>query len=151
MLITNRQNSTSRCPPVLIKTQIVEETDSHKVLGVIIDNNLSWTNHVTALCRTISKKVYQISKIKHFLNLHARKLFLHARIQSIIDYGSTLWDSVSANTLKPSAILHRGVLEVVLLKNTTVSTSDYKHLAILSQGSDDAKNHVRESPTCYYC
>ena len=51
-------------------------------LSVSVSLSLSWTNHVTALCKTISKKVYPISyqKIKHFLNRHARKLFSHAHI-----------------------------------------------------------------------
>jgi hypothetical protein len=122
---------TSKCPPLFIKHQTVEEVDSHKVLGVTVDNNLSWSKHVTALCKTASKKVYQLSRIKHFLNPHARKLFFHAHIQSIIDYGSTLWDSASANTLKPLVSLHKRALKVILLRNTTLMVSDYKYLSIL--------------------
>ena len=59
MLITNqqkRQNMTSKCPPLFIKHQTVEEVDSHTVLGVTVDNKLSWSEHVTALCKTASKK-----------------------------------------------------------------------------------------------
>ena len=122
MLITTRQKRqhlSSRCPPILIKNQIVEETDS-------LDNNLSWINLVTALCTTVSKKVYQLYKIKHFLNFNARKLCFHVHIQSMIDHGSTLWDSASTNTLKPLVSLHMRALKIVL-KNTTI-TSDYKHL-----------------------
>ena len=96
----------------------MNEVDKHKVLGVIIDCNLSWSSHVTALCKSISKNIYQLSKIKHFLNLYVGKLFVHAQIQSIIDYGSTLWDSASANTLKPLVSLHKRALKAVL-KTTT--------------------------------
>ena len=102
MLITTRQkrqNLALKCPPISIGNQTVNEVDNHKVLGVTIDCNLSWSSHVTALCKSISKKIYQLSKIKHFLNLRARKIFFNAHIQSIIDYRSTLWDSASANTL----------------------------------------------------
>jgi len=90
MLITTRQkrqNLPLKCPPISIGNQTVTEVDNHKGLGVTIDCNLSWSSHVIALCKSISKKMYQISKIKHFLNLYARKLFFHAHIQSIIDYG----------------------------------------------------------------
>ena len=68
----------------------IEEVQKHRVLGVIIDNNLSWTPHVNSLCKKISIKTFQLSKIKHFVNFHARKVFFHAHIQSLIDYGSTL-------------------------------------------------------------
>ena len=88
-----------------------------------IDCNLSWSS--------ISKKVYQLSKIKHFENLHARKLFFDAHIQSIIDFGSTLWDSASANTLKPLVSLHKTALKAILLETTTLAISDYNFLSTL--------------------
>ena len=49
---------TSKCPPLFIKHQTVD-VDSHTVVGVTVDNNLSWSKHVTALYKTVSKKVYQ--------------------------------------------------------------------------------------------
>ena len=66
---------------------------TNKVLGLTIDNNFN------ELTKRVCQKLYQLAKIKHFLNAHARKLFSHAHIQPIIDYASTLWDSASANTL----------------------------------------------------
>ena len=103
MLLTTRQkrqNLTSGFPKLLIRNQDVTEVDSHKVLGITIDNNLSWSKQVDTLCKNTSKKIFQLSKIKHFLDLRTRKLFFQAHIQSAIDYASTVWDSASANTLK---------------------------------------------------
>ena len=79
-----RQNISSRMPLYIGNEKIVEVA-THKVLGVTIDNNLSWTTHVNELTN-VSQKLYQLAKIKHFLNAHARKLFFHAHIQPIIDY-----------------------------------------------------------------
>ena len=76
------------------------------------------------LCKSIFKKIYQLSKIKHFLNFHSD-------IQSIIDYGSTLWDLANANTLKSLVSLHKRALKAILLKNTTLVSSDYNFLSIL--------------------
>ena len=69
MLITTRQKRQRlplKCPPISIGNQTVNEVDNHKILGVTIDYNLSWSSHVTALCKSISKKIDQLSKIKHF-------------------------------------------------------------------------------------
>ena len=79
----------------------------------------------------VSPKLYQLSKIKHFLNAHARKLFFHAHIQPIIDYASTLWDSASVNTLKPLASIHKRALKLTLLKSTSLTAHDYKLLDVL--------------------
>ena len=76
-------------------------------------------------------KLWQLSKVKHFLNAHARKQFCPAHIQSFIDYASTLWDSASANTLEPLSSIHRRALKSILLKSTTLTAHDYKSLDIL--------------------
>ena len=79
MLITTRQkrqNLPLKCPPISIGNQTVNEDDNHTVLGVTIGCNLSWSSHVTASCKSISKKIDQLSKIKHFLHLHARNYFV---------------------------------------------------------------------------
>ena len=69
MTTTTRQERQS------ISSQKIDDVVSHKVLGVTIDNNLSWKNRVNELTKRVSQKLYQLSKIKHFVNAHARKLF----------------------------------------------------------------------------
>ena len=103
---------------------VVEETTSHKILGVIINNNLSWSLHIAYLCKVISSKVFQLSQIKHFLYFHARKLFFHAHIPVCLDYGWTMWDSACVSTL-------RRALKLILLKSTSLIVTDYKTLCIL--------------------
>ena len=125
-----RQNISSRMPLYIGNEKIVEVA-THKVLGVTIDNNLSWTNHVNELTKRVSQKLYQLAKIKHFLNAHARKLFFHSHIQPIIDYASTLWDSASTNTLKPLVSIHKRALKLTLLKSTSLTAHDYKLLDVL--------------------
>ena len=89
MLITTRQKRQilmSRLPSLTIKADIVQEVQNHKFFQVMIEDNLSWTLHVNALCKKISVKVFQLSF--SFVNFHARRLFFTAHIQSLIDYGS---------------------------------------------------------------
>lgn len=134
MVITTRQkrqNLQNEMTPLKIHNKIIEEVSCHKVLGLTIDNNLSWTEHVNVLCKSLSKKVFQLSKVKHFLTFHARVLFFQAHIQSLIDYASTIWDGASANTLKPLMSLHRRSLKLILHKSTTLTNHDYKSLQIL--------------------
>ena len=135
MLVTTRQkrqNLTDTLPTIRMHNRVVEETTSHNILGVIIDNNLSWSLHIAYLCKVISTKLFQLSKIKHFLNLYARKLFFHTHIQACLDYGSTLWDLACVSTLKPLVSLHRRALKLILLKSTSLTAADYKTLCILS-------------------
>ena len=44
---------------------------------------------------------------------------------------STLWDSASASTLKPLVSIHKRALKLTLLKSTSLTAHDYKHLDVL--------------------
>ena len=134
MLITTRQkrqNLVTNLPLLTIKSDVIEEVQDHKVLGITIDNNLSWTPHVNALCKKISTKVFQLSRLKHFVNFPTRKLFFTSHIQSLIDYGSALWDSTSKSTLKPLQSLHRRALKLIVLKQSSLEQDDHNLLHIL--------------------
>ena len=100
----------------------------------------------------LSKKVYQLCRMKHFLNLHARKLFLHGHILSSISYASTLYDTASANSLKPLLSVYKRAIKSVLLKPSRLNKNDYYSLvrsfasernACCEQRDPDAKNHAK--------
>ena len=46
-----------------VGNQQITEVSDHKVLGITIDNNLTWGPHIRDLCKTTAKKVYQSAKI----------------------------------------------------------------------------------------
>ena len=71
------------------------------------------------------------SNFLHFLNPYARKQFFHAHIQPIIDYASTLWESASANTLKPLVSIHKRAVKLTLLNSKSLTAHDYKLLDVL--------------------
>ena len=65
------------------------------------------------------------------VSFHARKIFFSAHFQSLIDYGSTLWDSASNNSLKPLHSLYKRALKLILLKQSSLEQNDYNLLNIL--------------------
>ena len=73
----NRQNLVTNLPPLTIKSDVIEEVQNHKVLGITVDNNLSWTPHVDALCKKISTKVVPVVKTKASSQFPNKKTFLY--------------------------------------------------------------------------
>ena len=134
MLITTRQkrqNINYNLQELFLSGKTLEEVDAHKLLGLTIDKNLSWSSHVSYLTKKLSRKVFQLNRIKHFLDQHTRKLFFHAYIQPDIDYASTCWDLASQNCLKPLQRLYKRSLKVILLQSSSLLSVDYKNLNIL--------------------
>ena len=134
MFVTTRQKRkkmTSNFPALHIENKKVEVVKSHKVLGVLIDQDLSWSEHLSVLGKRISQKIYQLSKIKHFLDKNSRRLFFYAHIQSQINYASTLWDNASESNLKIIHRLYKRAIKLILLKSSSLIKDDYKSIGIL--------------------
>ena len=79
----------------------ISMTTSDKILGVFVDNSLTWTEHVKYLRRKIASNIWLLSKIKHFLSQAHRVQFYKSYIQPHIDFCNIVWgNSSEANKLK---------------------------------------------------
>ena len=92
---------------------IIENVTHHKVMGITIDQHLTWNYHVESLTKLIAQKVHLLRKIRHFLNESGKKAFFFSHIQSHIDYCSTVWDGCSAANLKTLNSLHRRAVKLI--------------------------------------
>ena len=115
MILTTRQKRQLLLSPpahLSVGNQQTTEVSDHKVLGIAIDNNLTWGPHIRDLCKTTGggkkegKKSTSQQKQSFFLNFYARKTF----------HASTLWGSASDSLQKPLKSLHRRAIKIVLLK-----------------------------------
>ena len=68
----------------------------HRILGIIVDNKLRWDTHTNTLCKTLSKHVFLLSKLKYIVDTDTLKLFFNAHIKSHIDYASVVWGGCTA-------------------------------------------------------
>ena len=116
----------------MIDKQQLHEVSEHKLLGVTIDNNLTWGPQIHNLCKSTAKKGLSVSKkIRTFLLFILEKKNVQAHIQPCIDYASALWDSASESLLKSLKSLHRRVIKIISLKHTSLTNEDYKNTTLL--------------------
>ena len=71
---------------VTLVTEKIETTDSVELLGVTIDKNLNFTDHVTKLCKKGNQKLHAIARISKYLNEDMIKLVMKTFIQSQFNY-----------------------------------------------------------------
>ena len=82
----------------------LENVDSEKLLGVIIEQNLSWSKHIDRVCSKIKSKLYLLSRIRTYLPRSARKQFFNSFILPHFDYCLSVWGNC---TVKDSQRLDR--------------------------------------------
>ena len=53
-----------------IGTDLIWESHSVKLLGIIIDNHLKYDKHISLLCAKANRKLYAVAKISYYLTVH---------------------------------------------------------------------------------
>jgi len=78
----------------------LEQVSSHKLLGVTIDNQLTYDQHVYNLSKKLSRRIAVLQKIRRVLPLDQRKLYYNAMIEQTILYASTVWTSCPVENMQ---------------------------------------------------
>ena len=70
----------------------LQSVETHRLLGVNLDKNLTWNIHVDKLCKQVNIKINLLKRISHFLTLdNMKKVFDTGYISSIIEYACIVW------------------------------------------------------------
>ena len=61
------------------------------LLGVSIDSELNFENHILNICSKVSKKLNALDRIAGYITLEKRRMLFKAFIESQINYCSLIW------------------------------------------------------------
>ena len=82
----------SKKPEIVSVDGISIAASSHeKLLGVIIDSELKFENHITEICLKVSKKINALCRISSFMSLEKRRTLMKAFIESQFNYCPLIW------------------------------------------------------------
>ncbi len=82
-------------------------------LGVVIDDQLSFTDHIATTARSCRFALYNIRKIRTFLSEQAAQLLVQALVLSRLDYCNALLAGLPACTIKPLQLIQNAAARVV--------------------------------------
>ena len=119
---------------------VMRNSKEEKILGVIIDNKLSFKSHINDLCKKASKKLAALSCLSRFLNNSEKKLVFNSVLKSQFNYCPLVWMFCSRTSNNMINMIHERALRVV--QNDFTSDLD-----ILLQNSNDICNHHRNIQT----
>jgi hypothetical protein len=97
----------------------LNRVSSTKFLGVIIDENLTWKNHIDAISKTLSRNVGMMTKLKHFVPERILYSLYCTLIMPYINYGILIWGNTNKLYLDKILKLQKRAIR-------TVSNSNYR-------------------------
>jgi hypothetical protein len=107
------------------------QEESVKLLGVKIDENLDWKEHIREVCKKVSKGNYLLWRHRKKLTLATKKLIYESFVRSHVLYCLSVWGKAKNTNLKPlNQVLRRSWKKIDPKKEHTLTK--LKRLGILT-------------------
>ena len=100
------------------KDEIVNKK-SVKLLGVTIDQNLNFSEHVTKLCKKASTKLHALARVSKFMSMKKLRIIMKAFIESQFGYCPLIWMFHNRNLNNRINRIHERALRLVYKDSTS--------------------------------
>ena len=84
-----------------------------KFLGVIFDNKLSWKLHIDNICKTISRNIGVINRLKLQLPQSSLLMLYSSLILPYLNYGLLVWGNTHQTYLEKILILQKRIIRII--------------------------------------
>ena len=91
LIFTRKKNLNLNAFVPKIYNTAIERKSAARFLGVLIDDKLTWTQHISALKSKMSRYVGIAYKLRNILPLSVRKMIFNRQFQSHLNYCSLVW------------------------------------------------------------
>ena len=67
---------------VTIDNRYIESEDEQVLLGITIDSNLTFENHINSICKKASQKLNALARIAPYMNIQKRRTVMKSFVTS---------------------------------------------------------------------
>ena len=112
---------------LFIQDTKIERVNSYKYLGVILDINLSFNNHLENCLKLVSHKAYLLSKIRKYINVTTAVTIYKTMILPIVEYGDVLYAGSNKKLLHDLQVAQNRILRTCLYDDRLADTLILHH------------------------
>ena len=90
-----------------------ENNDREKLLGVNIDNKLTFDCHISDMCKKANRKVNALARIAPLININKRRMLMNSFFRSQFNYYPLIWMCHSRINNRETNRLHERCLRTI--------------------------------------
>ena len=109
----DKDNLPLKLPILKINNFEIKRTTSIKFLGIMVDENLTWNDHIHILENELSKNIGQLYREKPYLEKNAMKTLYFSFFHSYLNYGNITWASTTKSKLRRIASQQREAVNAI--------------------------------------
>ena len=93
MRMTLHHNVRVKVPNLLsiIGNSYIELEDEQILLGITIDSNLTFENHINSICKKASQKLNALARIPPYMSVQNRRTIMKSFVTSQFSYSPLIW------------------------------------------------------------
>ena len=102
---------------IVSRTQIVYDianVSQQKLLGLMIDDKLTWSAHIETVCSSLSSKISLLRQLAKYVSTNVLKKFYQGYILPLIDYGSITWSGTTSANIERLLKLQKRAARIIL-------------------------------------
>ena len=125
-----------------IENVVINRISHTKYLGLIIDEQLSWKEHILQLRNKLKGLFPIFYDIRNFINLKDAQIIYYAMVLSRINYGLIIYGSADNKLMLPLQTLQNKLVKVLLNRNYRDPTDEIHDQMEILKVSDNYKLEV---------
>ncbi|CAH2006181.1 unnamed protein product [Acanthoscelides obtectus] len=103
-------------------SKYINKKSRFKYLGIIIDELLTWKDHVEYVTTKIRKLIHKFYELREILDFRTLKTVYFALTESVINYGFVVWGNTSLATLSKLQVAQKWIIKIMLFKQKRYSS-----------------------------
>ena len=108
LLLSTKSPEVVSIDGIQIKSRTVET-----LLGITIDSELNFDNHLSAICNKVNRKINALGRIANYMSLEKRRIVMKTFIESLFNYCPLIWMFHSRTINNKINRLHERTLRIV--------------------------------------
>ena len=95
-----------------IDGNFIESENQQELLGILIDSNLTFDDHITNICKKVSQKLNALTRVSTYMDIPKRRLLMKSFISSQFGYCPLIWMFHSRGLNNKINLLHKRALKI---------------------------------------
>ena len=102
-----------------IDNSYIESEDEQVLLGITIDSNLTFENHIRNICKKASQKLNALARIAPYMNIQKRRTIMKSFVTSQFSYCPLIWMFHSRRLNNKINSIHERALRITYQDNVS--------------------------------
>ena len=91
----------------------IKRVSKFKLLGVIVDERLTWKDHINYISSKISQGLYGMRRVKHYVSRETLTKIYYAFVHSHLSFGNAIWGNTFDKYLNQLVVLQKKAVRII--------------------------------------